>query len=180
VAPSVPDLLVLSLLCERPMHGYALNQELIRRDVRDWAGISRPQVYYSIKKLLGKGWLEPVAGEGPASGPERLVVQTSREGKKALAEGLADGWWVGQRTIPPFLTWLALSHHARKATRRHAVAQRRAFLEAELAREQETLTAIQAETGPMIEAAALMVGLTIRQFELELSWLDEVCARLLT
>ena len=162
------------------MHGYALNQELIRRDVRDWAGISRPQVYYSIKKLLGKGWLEPVACEGSGSGPERLVVRTSRAGKKALADGLADDWWGGQRTIPPFLTWLALSHHARKATRRRAVAQRRAFLEAELAREQETLTAIQAETGPMIEAAALMVGLTIRQFELELSWLDEVCARLLT
>ena len=33
------------------MHGYEANQELQRRQVEDWAGISRPQVYYSLEKL---------------------------------------------------------------------------------------------------------------------------------
>ena len=179
MAPSVPDLVVLSMLCEEPMHGYALNQELIRRDVHDWAGISRPQVYYSIKKLLGKGWLEPVTGKGSGAGPERQVVGTSRAGKKALANGLSDEWWPRQRTIPPFLTWLALSHYARKATRRRVIEQRRTFVTSELVREQETLIAIRSESGPMIEAAGLMVELTIRQFEVELSWLDEVSSRML-
>ena len=49
----------------------------------------------------------------------------------------------------------------------------------ELVREQETLIAIRSESGPMIEAAGLMVELTIRQFEVELSWLDEVSSRIL-
>ena len=50
-ALTTPDLVLLSLLAERPMHGYQANLELERRQVRDWAGISRPQVYYSLEKM---------------------------------------------------------------------------------------------------------------------------------
>src|SRR5258708_13550795 len=48
---TIPDLVLLSLLAERPMHGYEANLEMERRDIRDWAAISRPQVYYSLEKL---------------------------------------------------------------------------------------------------------------------------------
>ena len=33
------DLVVLSLLSEGPMHVYQVNQTLVYREVRDWAGI---------------------------------------------------------------------------------------------------------------------------------------------
>src|SRR5580700_4479347 len=36
---TTPDLVLLSLLAERPMHGYQANAELERREIRDWAGI---------------------------------------------------------------------------------------------------------------------------------------------
>ena len=52
---TTPDLVILSLLAERGMHGYEVNLELERRCVRDWAGISRPQVYYSLEKLAAAG-----------------------------------------------------------------------------------------------------------------------------
>ena len=45
---TIPDLVLLSLLAEKPRHGYQANAELERRQVRDWAGISRPKVYYSM------------------------------------------------------------------------------------------------------------------------------------
>ena len=48
---TTPDLVLLSLLAERPMHGYEANALLEFRKVRDWAGVSRPQVYYSLDKL---------------------------------------------------------------------------------------------------------------------------------
>ena len=54
---TTPDLVLLSLLAERPMHGYQANLELERREVRDWAGISRPQVYYSLEKLADRGFV---------------------------------------------------------------------------------------------------------------------------
>ena len=55
------DLVVLSLFSERPMHGYEANLELERREIRDWAGISRPQVYYSLDKLQSLGFLRTKA-----------------------------------------------------------------------------------------------------------------------
>ena len=34
--PTVPDLVILSLLAERPMHGYELNATLEERQIREW------------------------------------------------------------------------------------------------------------------------------------------------
>src|SRR6266849_9328904 len=85
---TTPDFVLLSLLAERPMHGYQANAELERREVRDWAGISRPQVYYSIEKLAQFGLVRASEIELPAAGPERSVFQTTVKGRAALADAL--------------------------------------------------------------------------------------------
>jgi len=173
-APTAPDLVVLSLLAERPMHGYELNRELERREVRDWAGISRPQVYYSLRKLAEAGQLVRGGGAQEGSGPERVVWRISASGRRALAQALAREEWAGTRPPPPFLTWLCLSSHAEPADRRRVIQARRVFLQRELLRERKTLDAIRRDTGEMIPAAALVVDLVIRQWEVELVWLDAV------
>src|SRR6059058_6576351 len=76
-ALTTPDLVLLSLLAERPMHGYQANAELERREVRDWAGISRPQVYYSLEKLARRGLIRAAESDAPAAGPDRQVYATS-------------------------------------------------------------------------------------------------------
>jgi DNA-binding PadR family transcriptional regulator len=167
-----PDLVVMALLMERPRHGYDVNAELERRDVRDWAAISRPQVYYSLRKLAERGMIEPEPG-GPGGGPERQVWRLRDAGRRALAAALDDDGWAAHRPPPPFLTWLALSPHAPPGAGARLVARRRAFLAAELERERATATSLAGE-GAGVRAARLMVGLTTRQFEVELAWLDEV------
>jgi DNA-binding PadR family transcriptional regulator len=170
------DLVVLSLLTERPMHGYELNRELERREVQDWAEVSRPQVYYSLKKLADHGFIAQVGTPGgdASLGPERSTFQSTATGRRALGNALARPDWAVQRPPPPFLTWLALSTRADKSVVREQVKRRREFLETQLKKEKETLKAIKADTGEMVQIAALMVTLTLRQFEAELSWLREV------
>ena len=85
---TTPDLVLLSLLAEGPRHGYQANAELERREVRDWAGISRPQVYYSIEKLAQLGLVRASENESAAVGPERRVFQTTAKGRAALADAL--------------------------------------------------------------------------------------------
>jgi DNA-binding PadR family transcriptional regulator len=176
------DLVVLSLLFERPMHGYEVNHVLELREVRDWAGVSRPQVYYSLRKLADAGYIGPATGRGAAErasgegGPERRVYRITAAGRRAYAAALARPEWATQRPLPPFLTWLVLAIHADPAERVQQLERRRAFLEAEAARERVTLAAIRADTGPTVAVAALIVSLTIRQFEAELAWLGEVAA----
>ncbi len=170
---TTPDLVTLSLLCERPMHGYQLNQTLEYREVRDWAGISRPQVYYSLRKLRELGLIEAVSSP-ETHGPERQTFRTTRRGRSDLARALGTESWTNQRPLPPFLTWLALSTHATQPTTQRQIVRRRRYLKEEIERERATLTAIERDEGEMVAVACLMVELTIRQFETELDWLDEV------
>lgn len=184
------DLVVLGLLLERPMHGYEVNQELEVREVRDWAGVSRPQVYYSLRKLAGAGHIAPATGRdvdavrasderGRAEGgPERRIYAVTPVGRRAYADALARPEWSTQRPPPPFITWLVLATHGDAAVRARQLARRRAFLETEAARERVTLAAIRENTGPAAVVAELVVSFTIRQFEAELAWLDEVVAAL--
>lgn len=179
---TLADLVVLSLLAERPMHGYQLNRELEYRDAREWAGVSRPQIYYSLKKLASLRLLSESVGDetGDESGrgPDRRVFRPTVRGRRALAKALARSEWARQRTIPPFLTWLALSSHAEAGARPALIAERRRYLRGELARERGTLEEVKADQGEMIPAAELMLELVVREFELELAWLDEVERRL--
>lgn len=173
-APTTPDLVLLSLLAERPTHGYEANLELERRQVRDWAGISRPQVYYSLAKLEHLGLIQGSESDEPQAGPERRVFVTSAKGRSALADALEREDWATQRERPPFLTWIALSWQARPGIFQRQLARRRKFLEKELAREEATLRAIKKEAGHRFHEAVWMVSLIIQQFRVELKWLRKL------
>ena len=171
---TTPDLVLLSLLAERPMHGYQANLELERREVRSWAGISRPQVYYSLEKLERMGLLHAAADSEPAGGPERAVLATTAKGRAALADGLEREDWATQRERPVFLTWMALSWQARAGVVKQQIERRRTFLERELEREEETLKSVLSEVGHHHHEAVWMLTLIIEQFKTELRWLDKV------
>lgn len=175
---TLPDLVLLSLLSERPMHGYEANAELERRQVRDWAAISRPQVYYSLEKLSRLGLVRPTDSTQPQQGPERHVLSTTARGREALALSLEREEWALQHERPQFLTWMALSWLARPGVVRQQLERRRKFLAAELERERETLNAVLAEVGHEFHEAVWMIRLMIEQFEVELRWLANVEAGL--
>ncbi len=171
---TTPDLVLLSLLAERPMHGYQANQLLEFRQVRDWAGISRPQIYYSLEKLLQLKFLRVAVAAGPSEGPERRVFATTAAGRAALAAALERESWTSARERPPFLTWLALSWQASPGTFQKQIARRREFLERELIREKQTLRDVINEVGHRYHEAVWMLTLTIDEFALELRWLRKL------
>ena len=168
------DLVLLSLLAERPMHGYQANAELVRREVQDWAGISRPQVYYSLEKLARLGLLRAAADKNEAEGPERQVYAVTARGAEALADALEREDWTTGRERPTFLTWIALSWQARRGVFARQLHRRRKFLQGEIAREKETLDSVLEEVGHQHHEAVWMISLMVAQFETELRWLDKV------
>jgi DNA-binding PadR family transcriptional regulator len=165
-------LVVLSLLAERPMHGYQVNLELERREIRDWANLSRPQVYYSVEKLERRGLLRSLEAEEPAAGPgpERSTFGTTEKGRAALADALEHEGWTTQRERPPFLTWMALSWQARPGVFLNQLKRRRKFLLKEIAREKKTLLSIYEEVGHKYHEAVWMVSLMIAQMRTEVLW----------
>jgi DNA-binding PadR family transcriptional regulator len=178
LALTTPDLVLLSLLAERPMHGYQANLELERREIRDWAGISRPQVYYSLDKLARAGLIHSSQANAPAAGPERSTYETTARGRAALTRALEREEWSTQRERPPFLTWIALSWQARPGVFQKQIARRQEFLRQQLKREKEILRSILEEVGHPYHEAVWMVSHVIEQFKLELRWLRKLAREL--
>ena len=171
---TTPDLVLLSLLAERPMHGYQANLELERREIRDWAGISRPQVYYSLEKLARAGMIRALETGEPAAGPERSSFETAAKGRAALADALDREEWALQRDRPPFLTWIALSWLARPGMMEKQIERREEFLKREVVREEETLQSVLDEVGHPHHEAVWMINLMIEQFRTEMTWLKKL------
>lgn len=174
-AVTLADLVVLSMLTEQAMHGYELWAELQRRQVDKWASITKTQVYYSLRKLETAGHIQTVPGDD-ALGPERRTYKPTDGGRRLLSDQLAHPQWSTQRPPDPFLTWLVLSWQARPRDFAAQIARRRQFVAKQLHDDRAALDAIIAETSPSSDAA-MIVRLGIRQFEVELAWLDEVAAR---
>ena len=171
---TTPDLVILSLLAEHPMHGYQANALLEFRKVRDWAGVSRPQAYYSLDKLARLGLIRSAEAEDDAGGPERRVFETTPRGRGALADALEREDWTQQMERPAFLTWLSLSWQCRPGVFTQQVQRRRKFLERELARRQEILHAVRKEVGHRFHEAVWMLSLNIDQLRTELRWIEKV------
>jgi DNA-binding PadR family transcriptional regulator len=170
---TTPDLVLLSLLAERPLHGYQANALLEFRKVRDWAGVSRPQVYYSLEKLVRLGLLQ-AESSSESAGPERRVLATTEAGKAALADALEREEWTAQLDRPAFLTWLALSWQCRPGVVQAQLDRRRAFLDAECARRQQILGDVRREVGHGSHEAVWMIELALAQIDTELEWLRKV------
>ena len=171
---TIPDMVILSLLAERAMHGYEVNATLEERNIRDWAPVSRPQVYYSLDKLTRMGLIRVGVDETPAAGPERRVLETTAAGRDRLADALESKHWVDNRVYEPFLIWLALSWQARPRAFRKQLNDRKKLLEARLAEERATLEDVLDEVGHPYHEAVWMLQLIIEQMESEQRWIERI------
>jgi len=171
---TIPDLVILSLLAERPMHGYEVNATLEDRKIRDWAPVSRPQIYYSLDKLTRLGLIRVGTDESPAAGPERRVFETTAAGRDRLADALEEKHWVHKRVHQPFLIWLALSWQARPRAFRRQLNSRKKLLEKQLTEERVTLEDVLDEVGHPYHEAVWMLQLVIEQMENEQEWSDRI------
>src|SRR5436309_11387629 len=171
---TTPDLVILSLLAERPMHGYEANATLEDRKIRDWAAVSRPQIYYSLDKLTRLALIRVTEDAALSAGPERRVFQTTEEGRKRLADALESPHWTDAKVHEPFQTWLALSWQARPRAFAQQLRRRREHLEKKLVEERATLEDVLKEVGHPYHEAVWMLKLVVAQIELELKWLDQI------
>lgn len=168
------DLIVLSLLAERPMNGYELIGEYERQEVADWASVSKAQVYYAIQKLEGLALIAPTLQESSTGSRERTIYLPTKTGSAELVKSLVNKEWAKARVAQPFSTWLGLSIHISAAEKRKVLRARKQFIQGEIAREKASLTYIETLDSPRAKVGYEIVKLVIRQFEAELKWIGEM------
>ena len=87
------ELAVMSLLAEKPMHGYQIEQIIEDRGMRDWTNIGFSSIYYILEKLRKIGWLKNVLEYGEGKGPARQIYSLTNTGrdiwKKAVFSALS-------------------------------------------------------------------------------------------
>ncbi len=108
------ELAILSLVAEKPRHGYEIEQVIEERGMRDWTEVGFSSIYYLLKKLEQDGLIESQL-ETAARGPARRVYRATEPGRAALHEALQEALAVPKCWFPPLQLGLAnlpaLSHN---------------------------------------------------------------------
>ena len=87
--PSVLDHIVLTLVCEKPLHGFAISKELdTDESLVAVMKVRRPLVYRSINSLEAAGLIKPTKTEAGVQGSERTVYSPTARGKTTSTEWL--------------------------------------------------------------------------------------------
>ncbi len=101
------ELAILSLIAEKPRHGYAIEQTIEERGLREWTEIGFSSIYYLLNKLenagLIKSYLEQVEGKGPA----RKMYRVTNAGRKAQAAATYQVLAAPRAGAVPFLLGLS-------------------------------------------------------------------------
>ncbi len=160
------ELSILSLVAERPRHGYEIEQVIEERGMRDWTEIGFSSIYYLLKKMEKEGL---VAGrlEEAARGPARKVYAATEAGYEALGAGLLDVLSVPRPCRSPLQLGLA---NLPAVPPDEAVAALGQYQEA-LAENVEYLRARREDQQPLPYFVDAMFDLSLTLLEAEKEWI---------
>ena len=100
------ELAVLTLVAERPRHGYEIEQVIEERGMREWTEVGFSSIYYLLKKLDRDGLIESRLEEAQR-GPARKVYHLTPAGGEGLQRGILEALSVPQRGYPSLLLGLS-------------------------------------------------------------------------
>lgn len=104
------ELAILTLIAEKPRHGYDIEQVIEARGMRDWTEVGFSSIYYLLKKLEQGGLVEsrmqPAEGRGPARKVYQITEQGVHEFQQAALAAIAEaeapntGFLLGISVLP--------------------------------------------------------------------------------
>jgi len=100
------ELAILSLVAEKPRHGYEIESVIEERGMREWTEIGFSSIYYLLKKLEGEELLEGRL-EAAERGPARKAYRITPAGWKVLKEGVLEALSIPQPCYTPLHLGLA-------------------------------------------------------------------------
>jgi DNA-binding PadR family transcriptional regulator len=100
------ELAILSLVAEKPRHGYQIEQVIEERGMREWTEVGFSSIYYLLKKLGDQDLIEGKLEETDR-GPARKVYSITRTGQVKLQEGLIQALSTPRRCYPAIQLGLA-------------------------------------------------------------------------
>ena len=100
------ELAILTLVAEKPRHGYEIEQVIEERGMREWTEVGFSSIYYLLKKLEQEGLVEGKQ-ERAGRGPARRVCRPTSAGRRALRTAVLDALSVPRPCYSPLQLGLA-------------------------------------------------------------------------
>lgn len=161
------ELAILSLVGERPRHGYEIEQVIEERGMREWTEIGFSSIYYLLKKLEQEGLIEGQLEE-TGRGPARKVYRPTRAGYAALRAAILHALSTPQPTYPPLQLGLANLPGIPPAEAAAALQQ---YRDALAARHDEVKAKWESQS-PLPYFVEAMFDYSVTMIEAEIEWID--------
>ena len=133
------ELVILSLICEQPLHGYQIEQVIHERNMQAWTDLATSSIYYVLKRLEKKGLIELCPPAEPQEGVPRRVYQIMPQGEQVWKEETLQALARPRITYTNFLMGLHNLWNIPPAEALEAVRQYRGWLEQDLQRQRDEL-----------------------------------------
>lgn len=168
------ELAILSLVAERPLHGYEIEQIIEARGMRDWTEVGFSSIYYLLRKLEQAGLVQGQIEEGTGRGPARRVYRITAAGRAAWREAVLQALAAPRRGYSSFLLGLA---NLPGLPRDEALAALRAYREALRERRAQIRAAARAQR-PLPFVVEALFDYSLALIGAELSWVKRFITRL--
>ncbi|MCB1422492.1 MAG: GyrI-like domain-containing protein [Nitratireductor sp.] len=158
------EFILLGLVAEMPRHGYALEEILSQRGVREWADIGTSSLYFVLSKLEKRGLVASLQEGGSKS---RKTYSATPEGRSMLEtqvlQALAEPVTAFSNLLPALANWPAADAEAA----REALCHRRERLETRIVE----VAARREEQQPLPDFVEAMFDYSLGQMRAEARWL---------
>lgn len=163
------ELAILSLIAEKPRHGYEIEQIIDERGMREWTEVGFSSIYYLLKKLEKTGLIESHLEQAEGRGPARKVYQVTQAGTEAQVEASLDALSVPERCFTPFLLGVSNLPELPQDLVVDAVRRYRDELDSR----REHVIARAQDQQPLPDHVATMFEYSLNQVEAELAWIEK-------
>jgi len=161
------ELAILSLIAERPRHGYEIEQVIEQRGMREWTEIGFSSIYYLLRKLGQQGLIEGQLEEAER-GPARRVFHITPAGAKARHAALIEALSVPWQASPPLLLGIGNLPGVPRVEAIAALQQYRDTLAARLARVQDRWESQR----PLPHFVDALFDYTVTLVQAEMDWVE--------
>jgi DNA-binding PadR family transcriptional regulator len=167
------ELAIISLIAEKPRHGYEIEQVIKERGMREWTEVGFSSIYYLLRKLGQEGLIEGQLEEAKR-GPARKVFRITRAGIEARKAALLEALSVPHRCYPPLQLGLA---NLPGIPPGEAISALRQYHDELIARREHVQARWDAQK-PLPYFVEAMFDYSVTVIEMEIQWIEKFITQL--
>jgi DNA-binding PadR family transcriptional regulator len=170
------ELAILTMIAEKPRHGYEIEQVIEERGMRAWTEVGFSSIYYLLKKLEKEALIEGRMERQPGRGPARVVYKLTSTGKQAVQAGVLQALSAPKRSYPPILLGMANLPGISKG---QALTALQTYREGLSSRREQVQTSRESQR-PLPFFVEAMFSYSLTMIEAERAWVEEFIQQLET